>query len=61
MTTRDHVARAHVDVLDLGTVETSLAGPRRPQDRVSLTNAATEFDSELPRLAGGVDKPRHGG
>ncbi|HEY2070539.1 MAG TPA: aconitate hydratase AcnA [Rhizomicrobium sp.] len=29
--------------LDLNTVEPSLAGPRRPQDRVSLENAANEF------------------
>src|SRR5277367_4895747 len=26
--------------LDLGSVEPSLAGPRRPQDRVALSNAA---------------------
>src|SRR5205807_1941038 len=43
--------------LDLGTVEPSLAGPRRPQDRVALGQAAAAFDTELPRLAG-VDKPR---
>ena len=43
--------------LDLGTVEPSLAGPRRPQDRVALGQAAAAFDAELPRLAG-VDKPR---
>jgi len=33
--------------LDLETVEPSLAGPRRPQDRVSLANAANEFASAL--------------
>ncbi len=33
--------------LDLGTVEPSLAGPRRPQDRVSLSNAAPAFAMEL--------------
>ena len=43
--------------LDLGSVEPSLAGPRRPQDRVALGDAAAAFDAELPRLAG-VDKPR---
>jgi aconitate hydratase len=43
--------------LDLATVEPSLAGPRRPQDRVALAAAAAAFDSELPRLAA-VDKPR---
>jgi aconitate hydratase len=36
--------------LDLATVEPSLAGPRRPQDRVSLTNASTEFASALINL-----------
>jgi len=33
--------------LDLGSVEPSLAGPRRPQDRVSLANAANEFATAL--------------
>ncbi|HEX3651598.1 MAG TPA: aconitate hydratase AcnA [Rhizomicrobium sp.] len=33
--------------LDLGTVEPSLAGPRRPQDRVALATAATEFATSL--------------
>ncbi|HEX3673186.1 MAG TPA: aconitate hydratase AcnA, partial [Rhizomicrobium sp.] len=33
--------------LDLATVEPSLAGPRRPQDRVSLANAANEFATAL--------------
>jgi aconitate hydratase len=33
--------------LDLGTVVPSLAGPRRPQDRVSLTDASAEFANAL--------------
>jgi aconitate hydratase len=33
--------------LDLGTVEPSLAGPRRPQDRVSLSNATAALNGEL--------------
>ncbi|HZZ70563.1 MAG TPA: aconitate hydratase AcnA [Phenylobacterium sp.] len=33
--------------LDLGTVLPSLAGPKRPQDRVVLTNAAIEFKAAL--------------
>jgi aconitate hydratase len=36
--------------LDLGNVEPSLAGPRRPQDRVALTNAAHDFRAELTEL-----------
>ncbi len=30
----------------------SLAGPRRPQDRVALTNAASDFRSELGEMLG---------
>jgi len=33
--------------LDLSTVEPSLAGPRRPQDRVALKDAANEFAGAL--------------
>jgi aconitate hydratase len=33
--------------LDLGTVEPSLAGPKRPQDRVSLQNVKTGFHEAL--------------
>jgi aconitate hydratase len=33
--------------LDLDSVEPSLAGPRRPQDRVSLANASQEFATAL--------------
>ena len=34
-------------VLDLGTVVPSLAGPKRPQDRVALTDAKTAFREAL--------------
>jgi aconitate hydratase len=43
--------------LDLGSVEPSLAGPRRPQDRIALSGVPASFDAELPRLAG-HDKPQ---
>ena len=36
--------------LDLGSVEPSLAGPKRPQDRVSLTRAKTGFQASLPSM-----------
>src|SRR5215469_1087057 len=36
--------------LDLGTVEPSLAGPRRPQDRVPLSQAKESFEKALPTL-----------
>ncbi|HEV7229613.1 aconitate hydratase AcnA [Brevundimonas sp.] len=33
--------------LDLGSVVPSLAGPKRPQDKVELTSAAAEFEAHL--------------
>jgi aconitate hydratase len=36
--------------LDLGTVESSLAGPKRPQDRVPLAKARESFEQALPSL-----------
>ena len=36
--------------LDLDTVEPSLAGPKRPQDRVPLSSAKESFESALPSL-----------
>jgi aconitate hydratase len=36
--------------LDLSTVEPSLAGPKRPQDRVRLGDVKTSFAAELPGL-----------
>ncbi len=36
--------------LDLGTVQPSLAGPSRPQDRVLLTHMKTAFNAALPGL-----------
>jgi aconitate hydratase len=38
--------------LDLSTVEPSLAGPRRPQDRVPLSNAAAGFLDALAEMRG---------
>ena len=40
---------------NLGAVEASLAGPKRPQDRVPLTRAKTVFTDELPDLVAGRD------
>src|SRR5688572_213319 len=40
--------------LDLTTVQPSLAGPRRPQDRVALGKAKTSFAAALPDLKRGV-------
>jgi aconitate hydratase len=39
--------------LDLSTVEPSLAGPKRPQDRVLLSNLATQFrENDFPSFSG---------
>jgi aconitate hydratase len=44
--------------LDLGDVEPSIAGPRRPQDRVSLDSAKEAFQKELSEtLSGSGPKP----
>ncbi len=39
--------------LDLSTVVPSLAGPKRPQDRVPLTEAAEQFHTALADIRGG--------
>ncbi len=36
--------------LDLATVEPCVAGPKRPQDRIALTDIRTAFDRDLPGL-----------
>jgi aconitate hydratase len=45
--------------LDLGDVEPSIAGPRRPQDRVALSEAKESFLSELQNMCddGAVELP----
>ncbi|WP_040489665.1 aconitate hydratase AcnA [Fulvimarina pelagi] len=42
--------------LDLATVVPSLAGPKRPQDRVALTDAAPAFHKALHEIKGGRKK-----
>jgi len=61
-----HTAKSEAPVftdtlqLDLSTVEPSLAGPRRPQDRVALSNVGAEFDHALSEVfkKGGEAKKR---
>jgi aconitate hydratase len=36
--------------IDLGAIEPSIAGPKRPQDRVELSQAAASFGTALPSL-----------
>jgi aconitate hydratase len=43
--------------LDLGAVEPSVAGPKRPQDRVLLKDAAVSFAQQLPSLLSPTAKP----
>ncbi len=43
----DHATYSEVVELDLGSVEPSLAGPRRPQDRVPLRDAKASFIDAL--------------
>src|SRR5688500_18040519 len=47
--------------LDLSTVEPSLAGPRRPQDRVSLSKAKPSFATALEELKKGGKVHASGG
>jgi len=43
--------------LDLGKVQPSVAGPRRPQDRVSLSEVKRVFNEALPSLLPAAKKP----
>jgi aconitate hydratase len=50
--TADTPEAEYTDILelDLASVEPSIAGPKRPQDRISLSHAAKSFDEALPSL-----------
>ncbi|HZL19961.1 MAG TPA: aconitate hydratase AcnA [Polyangia bacterium] len=54
--TKDAEYTAVVD-LDLGSVEPSVAGPKRPQDRVSLYQTRKSFEEALPGLIKPKKKP----
>jgi aconitate hydratase len=43
--------------LDLSTVEPSVAGPKRPQDRVLVKNVPASFKEQLPSLLAPTAKP----
>ena len=43
--------------LDLGSVEPSLAGPKRPQDRVALSGMAASADSLIEQAGGAAPAP----
>ena len=40
--------------IDIGDVESSMAGPKRPQDRISLSGAAEAFEASLAETRGGT-------
>ena len=42
--------------LDISTVEPCLAGPKRPQDRVALTEATRAFEAGVEALGGKLDR-----
>ncbi len=44
--------------LDLDSVEPSIAGPKRPQDRVALSQARESFETALPTLLKPGQKPQ---
>jgi aconitate hydratase len=46
--------------LDLGDVEPSIAGPKRPQDRIALKNAKDQFMQDIKRLKPDVDEAQFG-
>jgi aconitate hydratase A / 2-methylisocitrate dehydratase len=46
--------------LDLGEVVPSIAGPKRPQDRIALDAAATGFSQAVQTLGDASDKGDHG-
>ncbi|MCW5937061.1 MAG: aconitate hydratase AcnA [Fimbriimonadaceae bacterium] len=47
--------------LDLGDVEPSVAGPKRPQDRSPLAKARDSFFQAFPNAVPGSDRPREKG
>ena len=44
--------------LELATVEPSIAGPKRPQDRIALGQAAESFAKALPTLRANAQNPK---
>ena len=43
--------------LDLGTVVPSIAGPKRPQDRILLSEAKSQFEKDILNYAAYAGKP----
>ena len=47
--------------IDLSAVEPSVAGPKRPQDRIALTGLRSSFRRDLPGLRPGIPLPQVNG
>ncbi len=58
--TPDPEYTAHLEI-DLSTVEPSVAGPKRPQDRIALTGLRSSFRRDLPGLRPGIPLPQANG
>ena len=58
--TRDPEYTARLEI-DLSTVEPSVAGPKRPQDRIALTGLRSSFRQDLPGLRPGIPLPQANG
>ena len=58
--TKDAAEPLYTDTLtlDLNRVEPSIAGPRRPQDRIRLSDAKKAFQAALPQLLPAAAPPR---
>ena len=58
MPKKGDIKYSNVVELDLSTVEPSLAGPKRPQDRIRLGDVSSKFEQlfSAPVSAGGFDK-----
>ncbi len=54
----EYTARVEID---LSTVEPSVAGPKRPQDRIALTGLRSSFRRDLPGLRPGIPLPQANG
>jgi aconitate hydratase len=44
--------------IDLSAIEPTVAGPKRPEDSLSLSQVGASFRSILPELSGGAHEPR---
>lgn len=49
---QDPVFSGEVIELDLGSVQPSLSGPKRPHDRVNLSDMKTDFTTALTNKVG---------